>query len=180
LLAKRDCLDYPAEPPEWKVLAKLESRVYDHVVAEAPDMTAAQARAALDEAGIRLAQVRRNDRQLSWMLLLVAAAYLGVGAVMSLSLRHGTPFAPAAVIVTLVAAIGAAVVIALRIPAYSRAGIIRYFSTIIAFNLWNAAVISASIATRFWASGQPGYHFGVSVAIAVIPLLAGAWLLVRR
>lgn len=129
---------------------------------------------------MRAAQVRRSDRQLWWMLLVIAAAYLGVGAVMSVTPRHQATFAPAVVVVTLLAALGAAVVIGLRIRAYSRAGIIGYFSTIIAFNLWNAVVTSASIATRFWGSGEPSYHFGISVTIAVIPLLAGAWLLARR
>ena len=129
---------------------------------------------------MRAAQVRRSDRQLWRMLLLVAGAYLGVGAVMSLTPRHQATFAPAVVVLTLLAALGAGVVIGLRIRAYSRAAIIWFFSTIIAFNLWNAVVTAASIATRFWASGEPSYHFGISVTIAVIPLLAGAWLLARR
>ncbi len=157
----------------------MESAAYDGAVAE-PQLTAEQARAALDEAGMRAAQVHRNDRQLCWMLLLVAAAYLGAGVVMSLSPREGRSFAGPAVVVMLAAAIVAAVVIGLRIRAYGRASMIMYFVSIIAFNLWNSAIVSASIATRFWASGQPSYHFGLSVMVAIIPLLIGALLIGRR
>jgi hypothetical protein len=84
------------------------------------------------------------------------------------------------VLAILAVAIGAAVVIGLRIKAFSRAGIKWYFATMIAFNLWNAAVIAASTATRYWALGSPAYHFGISVSVAILPLLAGAWLLARR
>jgi hypothetical protein len=149
-------------------------------MAESQQLTAEQARAALEEAGMRASQVRRNDRQLAWMLALVAAAYLGAGALVSLSPHQGRSVAGPAVLLMLAVAIAAAVGIALRIRAYSRAGIIWYFSTIIAFNLWNAVVAGASIGTRFWALGQPSYHFGTSVAIAVVPLLIGAWRIARR
>jgi len=149
-------------------------------VAESPQLSAEQARAALREAGTRAAQVYRSDRQLSWMLLVVAAAYLAVGAVMSFSPHHGRTYAGLAVLLMLAAAIGAGVVIGLRIRAYSRAGNIWYFSSIIAFNLWNAGVTGASIATGFWASGQPSYHFGLSVIVAIIPLLIGALVIGRR
>jgi hypothetical protein len=157
----------------------VESAGYDCAVAE-PNLTAEQARAALDEVGDRASQVRRSDLQLCWMLLVIAGAYVGVGAVMSVSGRHGSALAAVALLAMLAAAIASGVVIGLRIRAYSRAGIIWYFATTIAFNLWNAAVVSVSIATRFWSSSQPGYHFGITVAFAVIPLLVGAVALVRR
>ena len=149
-------------------------------MADSQLLTAQQARAALDEADLRAAQVRRKDRQLCWMLLVVVAVYLGAGAVMSLSPHLGTTYGGVAVLMMLAAAIGAAVVIGLRIRAYSRAGIIWYFSAIIAFNLWNAAVAGVSVGTRFWALGQPTYHFGISVTVAIIPLLIGAVALARR
>jgi hypothetical protein len=158
----------------------LASVVHDDAVSDAPQLTAEEARAALEEAGMRAAQVHRNDRQLGWMLLVVLAVFLGAGAVISLSPHHGSTYAGVAVVVMLVAAIVAAVVIGLRIRAYSKGGIIWYFSAIIAFNLWNAAVTSVSILTRFWASDQPSYHFGISVAVGVIPLLIGGMVLGRR
>jgi hypothetical protein len=156
----------------------VESSGYDQVVAQ--QMRPDEARAALDEADMRAAQVRRNDRQLSWMLLVVAGVYLGAGAVISLSPHHERTYGGPAVLLMLAAAIGAAVVIGLRIRAYTRGGIVWYFSAIIAFNLWNSAVAGTSILTRFWAAGQPSYHFGISVTVAVIPLLIGAIALARR
>lgn len=48
------------------------------------------------------------------------------------------------------------------------------------FNLWNASVTGVSIGTRWWASTQPSYHFGVSEMVGVIPLLVAAWLIGRR
>ncbi len=164
----------------WKVLAKLESIVYADAVSDSPELTAEQARAALQEAGMRAAQVLRNDRQLAWMLFVVAAVYLGAGAVMSFSPHHGRTYAGVTVVLMLAAAIVAGVVIGIRIHAYSRTGMLWYFSSIIAFNLLNAAVASVSILTRFWAADQPSYHFGLSVLVGVIPLVLGAWLIGRR
>jgi hypothetical protein len=158
----------------------MESGGYDGAVAESSQVTAERARAALEEAALRAAQVRRKDRHLSWMLLVVAGLYLGAGAVISLSPHHARTYGGPAVLLMLAAAIGAAVVIGLRIRAYTRAGIVWYFSAIIAFNLWNSAVAGTSILTRFWAAGQPSYHFGISVTVAVIPLLIGAIALARR
>lgn len=135
---------------------------------------------ALAEAGIRASQVRRADSQLRWMLLALLGAYLGVAVLMSLSSpHHGSTFAAVGIIAMLVAALAVAVIVGVRIRAYSRAGIRLYFGTIIAFNLWNALITSASIATRFWALGQPSYHFGLSEIVGVAPLVIGLWLLSR-
>ena len=98
----------------------------------------------------------------------------------SVSPHQGTTYSGAAVALMLATAIVASVVIGLRIRAYTRAGIILYFSTIIAFNVWNAAVTGVSILTRFWASGQPIYHLGMSVAVGVIPPVIGMIVLARR
>jgi hypothetical protein len=158
----------------------VESGSYDCAVAESSHVTAEQAQAAIDEAGVRAAQVRRTDRRLSWMLLVVSGLYLGAGAVISLAPTHGRTYGGPVVLLMIGAAIGAAVVIGLRIRAYTRVGIIWYFATIIAFNLWNSAVAGASILTRFWAAGQPSYHFGISALIGVVPLVIGAIVLARR
>jgi len=142
--------------------------------------TREDAAAALAEAGIRASQVRQADTQLRWMLLVLLAAYLGVALLMSLSPHSGSTFAAVGIIAMLVAAVAFAVVVGVRIRAYSRAAIRLYFGTIIAFNLWNALVTSLSTGTRFWAQGQPSYHFGISEAVGVIPLVIGVWLLSRR
>ena len=142
--------------------------------------TRQDAAAALAEVGIRAQQVRQADSHLRWMLLALLAAYLVVAVLMSLSPHHGSTFVAVGIMATLVAAVAFAVVVGVRIRAYSRDGIRLYFGTIIAFNLWNAIVTSASIATRFWGTDQPSYHFGISEAVGVVPLVIGAWLLGRR
>lgn len=136
--------------------------------------------AALAEAGIRTSQVRQADSQLRWMLLALLALDLGVAVLMSLSPHRGSTFAAVGVISLFVTAIVLVVIVGLRIRAYSRYGIRVYFGTIIAFNLYNAFITSASIATRFWAPGQPTFHFGMSEAVGVIPLLIGVWLMGRK
>ncbi|HEX2646934.1 MAG TPA: hypothetical protein VHO95_06875 [Candidatus Dormibacteraeota bacterium] len=148
-------------------------------MAESPFLTAPEARASLEEAARRAAQVRHHDMRLSAMLFLVLAVYGAAGVVVSLSPRQGR-WLPLVMLAVVVAAVAAAVVIGLRIRAYSRVGIRLFFGSIIAFNLWLALVSGASIATRFWASGQPSYHFGISVAIEIIPLIVGALILARR
>jgi lysylphosphatidylglycerol synthetase-like protein (DUF2156 family) len=149
-------------------------------MSESPQLTPEQAQAALEEAGVRAGQVRRNDRQLAWMLLVLAAAFLAVAALFSFESREGRSFAGPAVLLMLAAALIAVVVIGLRIRAYSRGGIKWFFSAAIAFSLWNAAVSAVSSITRFWAPNQPNYHFAISVVVAVIPLVVGGFALARR
>ena len=108
------------------------------------------------------------------------AVYLTAAGLMSLSPHRGSTFANVAIVGVLAAGIAFAVIVGLRIRAYSRAGILLYFGTLIAFNLWNALVTSVSIATRFWALGQPSYHFGISELVGTLPLVIGIWLLGRR
>lgn len=139
-----------------------------------------QALAALAEATHRASQVHHADSQLRWMLLALLAVQLGAAALMSLSPHHGSTFAAVGITAMLLAAIAFAVIVGLRIRAYSRTGIRLYFATIVGFNLWNALVTSASIGTRFWALGQPAYHFGISESVGAIPLAVGFWLLTRK
>jgi hypothetical protein len=138
-----------------------------------------EAVAALAEAGLRASQVRQADPQLRWMLLAMLGVYGGVALLLSLSPHQGTNLTAVGLIVLPTAALAFIVVVAVRIRAYSRRGIRLYFGAVIAFNLWNALVTSVSIGTRFWALGAPSYHFGISAAVGVIPLLIGVWLLSR-
>jgi hypothetical protein len=136
----------------------------------------------MSEVTSHAARVHRADHQLGWMLLGVAVIYLAVGALISTlpDLRRGGPVVgPAIVAIVIVGAVGF-IFVGLRIRAYSRAGIFFYFGGITVFNLWNATVVGVSIGTRWWAPGQPSYHFGLSAVIAVIPLLVTAWLIWRR
>lgn len=142
--------------------------------------SAEEAQAALALANSQAARVRRSDRQFRWILLGIAAMYLAVGAVMSLSWHRGpNPAGPVIVLVVAVVLV-AITVVALRIRAYSRAGVLWFSLTASVFTVWNATVASVSLLTGFWAAQQPGYHFGLSVLVGAIPLLVGAWLIGRR
>jgi hypothetical protein len=151
------------------------------VVSE-PAPTPQEARSALDEANSQAARVHRADHQLGWMLFGIAAIYLAVGAVVSTlpDARRGSPVVSLAILAILIVGLVGFVYVGLRIRAYSRGVIFPYFGGIIAFNLWNAGVSGVSILTRWWASGQPSYHFGLSVVVGVIPLLVVGWLIWRR
>jgi hypothetical protein len=144
--------------------------------------TPGEAQAALVEANSQAKRVRRADHQLGWILAGIAAMYLAVAAIMSTLAdpRRGGPVAGSAIMAILVVGLVGLVFVFLRIRAYSRTGIVLYFGGIALFNLWNAIVVGVSIGTRWWASTQPSYHFGVSAAVGTIPLLVVAWLILRR
>jgi hypothetical protein len=108
--------------------------------------------------------------------------YLAVAAVMSTlpnPRRAGPVAGPAILAIVVVGSVGF-IFIGLRIRAYSRTGILRYFGGITVFNIWNAIDAGVSIGTRWWAPTQPSYHFGLSELVAAIPLLVAAWLIGRR
>jgi hypothetical protein len=144
--------------------------------------TPLEAQAALAEANSQAVRVRHADHQLGWIVLGIAAAYLAVGALMSTlpDPRRAGPVVGPAILAVMVVGLVGLVIVFLRIRAYSRTGILLYFGGVGAFGLWNGIVVGVSIATRWWALTQPSYHFGVSVVVAVIPLLVAAWLILRR
>jgi len=140
-----------------------------------------EAQAALAEAGIQATRVRESDHQLRWILLGIAVLYLVVGAVVSASSPHrGGSFAGLAFLVIMLSGLVGGIVLITRIRAYSRAGLLWFTWACAAFNLWNATVCGVSLLTGWWGPNQPSYHFGVSAAACVIPLVAAAWLIGRR
>jgi asparagine N-glycosylation enzyme membrane subunit Stt3 len=144
--------------------------------------TPLEAQAALAEANSQAVRVRHSDHHLGWTALGIAAVYLAVGALISTlpdPRRAGPVVGPAILAVMLVGLVGLVIVV-LRMRAYSRTGILLYFGGVIVFNLWNGIIVGTSIITRWWAPGQPSYHFGLSVAVGSIPLLVAAWLILRR
>ena len=144
--------------------------------------TPREAQAALAEANSQAVRVRHADHQLGWIVLGIAAMYLAVGALMSTlpdPRRAGPVVGPAILAIMIVGLVGL-VFVGLRIRAYSRTAILQYFGGMIAFNLWNGIVVGTSIITRWWAPGQPSYHFGIEAAVGSIPLLVVAWLILRR
>ena len=106
--------------------------------------------------------------------------YLAIGAVMSVSTHRGSNPAGPAIVLVMAIVLTAIVVVALRIRAYSRVGVLWFTLTAALFTVWNATITSASLITHFWSAQQPGYHFGLSVLVGVLPLLVGAWLIGRR
>lgn len=136
----------------------------------------------MSDANSQAARVRRADRQLAWMLLGIAVIDLAVGSLMSTlpDPRRAGPVVGIGILAIMIVGLVGLIVVCLRIRAYSRAAILLYFGGVIAFNLWNTTVFGVSIVTRWLALTQPSYHFGVSVAVSVIPLLIVAWLIWRR
>lgn len=149
-------------------------------MADSPDLTSEEAQAAIQEAGRRAAQVRRSDLQLSWILQALAGAYLVIAIVGSAAPNREGAFVALIFVIILVSVAAAAVLIALRIRAYTRTGLQIFVVTGIGFNLWNGATAAVSVGTRFWATSQPSYHFAISALIGIIPLLAGAAIIRRR
>jgi cell division protein FtsW (lipid II flippase) len=144
--------------------------------------TQQEAQAALEQATSQAARVRHSDHQLGWIVISIAAIYLAVAVVMSTlpDPRRAGPVAGPAILAIMVVGLFGVIFALLRIRAYSRPAILLYFGAIVAFSLWNGIVVGVSLATRWWASTQPSYHFGITVAVAVIPLLVAAWLIWRR
>jgi hypothetical protein len=147
-----------------------------------PAPTPQEARAALSEANSQAVRVRHADHQLAWMLLGIAATYLAVGALIGTlpDLRRAGPVVGLAILAIVIVGVVGLIVVGLRIRAYSRPGFLLYFGGVIACNLWNGAVSTVSMVTRWWAPPQPSYHFGLSLAVGVIPLFVAAWLIWRR
>jgi uncharacterized membrane protein YoaT (DUF817 family) len=67
-----------------------------------------------------------------------------------------------------------------RVRAYSRQGMLRFSLYLSGFAIWNSAVISVSFVSAWFGPNQAGWHFTVSAAVASLPLLLAAWLLVPR
>jgi len=142
--------------------------------------TPQDARASLDEAAKQAAGLRRADSAFRPILLALAATYLGVAVLLSINPRGGNVLIGDGVLITYVGGVAITFYLAWRIRAWSRVGTVWLVVSTLGFMLWNLAVIWASIASGWWGPHQPGLHFGVSVVVAVIPLLAGAWRLGRR
>ena len=149
-------------------------------MADSPGLTPEQAKAAIREAGTRTAEVRRSDLQLSWILLAIAGGYMGIAVVGSAAPDRTSALLAVMFVIIIASVATAAVLIGLRIRAYTRTGLQVFAISAIAFNVWNGATAVVSIGTRFWATSQPSYHFAISALIGIIPLLAGAAIIWRR
>jgi len=142
--------------------------------------TPQDARTLLDEAKGRAATVRRSERQLRWTLLLMAAMYVVTGVLLSFNPRQGSRPIGTALLITFLVALVLAIYLGWRVKAWSRAAVLWFVGSVLAFLVWNGVVIWLSIATGWWGPKAPGIHFGGSVAVAVVPLLVATWLFGRR
>jgi hypothetical protein len=142
--------------------------------------TPQDARALLEEAKGRAETVRRSERQLRWTLLLVAAMYLVAAVLLSFNPRQGNSLIGTSLLITFLVALAMAIYLSWRVKAWSRAAVLWFVVAMAVFLVWNGCVIWVSIATGWWGPKAPGIHFGVTAAVAVIPLLVATWLFGRR
>ena len=136
-------------------------------------ITPEQARAALAVADRRASQMRAADVQLAWILSLFVVGVLVIAGLMSVAFHNAGP----AVLGTYVLGTALVVVVLVRIRAYSRRGLQIFALSASTFAVWNALAAGVSVATRWWAPSAPDFHFGVTEAVAILPLLIGIWLL---
>ena len=132
--------------------------------------------AALAEADSRASQIRRADVQLAWMLGVLVVAMLVIAGLVSVAFHVVGP----AVAAVYLLAIALVAVVLVRIRVYSRRGLQIFVLSASTFTVWNALGAAVSVSTRWWAPSAPNFHFGVTEAIAVLPLMMGIWLLAHR
>ena len=133
--------------------------------------------AALAEAQRRETQVRRAaDAQLAWILGVLVAAVLVIAGLMSVAFHVVGPAVLAAYLVAIVLV----AVVLIRIRVYSRRGLQIFAFTASTFTIWSALGAAVSVATGWWGPSAPTNHLVLTGVVAVLPLLVGIWLLVRR
>jgi hypothetical protein len=154
----------------------VDARVAD-VTEPAPNQQ--EARASLAEASSKAASVRRADSEFRWLLIVIAAVYV-VGSIVASAFPRRGGIGGIALILVVTGGIAAMILLGRRIRAYSSSGIAWFVVSVFAFIFWNSVVNGVSMLSGWWSPHQPGYHFAVSEAIGVIPLVVAAWLLGRR
>jgi CDP-diglyceride synthetase len=140
-----------------------------------------EARAALDEAARHAERLRTEDQRLRLVLVVIAVAYVTAGFLLGIPRLERPAVNPG---LTLLGVIGGCIVVCVVLlrgmRAASKRGTTRYFSSIAAFGVWNVTVLTVSIASGWWRSGAPGYHFTVTTVVASVPLVVAAALMGSR
>jgi hypothetical protein len=139
--------------------------------------TPQEARAALTEAGVRAQAVWGADTRFRPILLVLAAADVGIGVLLGFNPRGEWRYGGVVLLAIYLGAIIATGVLVRRPPARSRAAGMRFFLACVVFFVWNAAMIAVSVASGWWGASQPGFHVTVSFAVAALPLVVAAWLI---
>ena len=123
--------------------------------------------------------VIREDAQLQWMLVALAALDIGIAAYLSLfPMDTGFLYFIVGIMFAAIAFIATA---AMRFKNhYSPTGIVWFLATVGAFQAWNIVVMWAALLISWKASGHPGYPVAIGAAVGLIPLPVGIWQLRRR
>ena len=123
--------------------------------------------------------VIREDTQLLWMLLGLAAVDIATAAYLSLfPVYAGFLYFIVGILFGAVAFMAAA---GMRIRNhYSPTGIVWFLATVGAFQAWNIVVMWAALLISWKVSGHPGYPVAVGAAVGLVPLPVGIWQLRRR
>lgn len=141
------------------------------------DPTPQEARGALSAARQHQRAVRWADRRFRPILLVLAGLDLAVGVVLGFyPSRGGWRYGGIVLLTICVVAITAIAALLRAGGVRSRAATARFNLAIAVFSLWNAAVIAVSVASGWWAAGQPGIHATMSFAVSAMPLAVAAWL----
>jgi hypothetical protein len=106
--------------------------------------------------------------------------YAVAGFLLSFNPRQGNQLIGTALLVTFLLALAGGIYLGWRVKAWSRSAVLWFVGSLAAFLVWNGVVIWVSLVTGWWRPGSAGIHFGISSAVALIPLLLGAWLFGRR
>lgn len=123
--------------------------------------------------------VIREDTQLLWMLIALAAVDVATAAYLSLfPVYAGFLYFIVGVLFVAIAFIAAA---SLRFKNhYSPTGIVFFLATIAAFQAWNILVMWGGLLISWKATGHPGYPVALGAAVGLVPLPVGTWLLRRK
>ena len=148
-------------------------------MANVKDVTPEEARAALADAGNQATGLHRTDKQFRAILLWVAGMYLAIAVLAGFFPRGGWPLVGAGVLAILFGGFGVTLLMLWRIRAYSRRGLQWFTRSAAAFTLWNIAVVGVSHLSGWWGPQTSEFHFLISAAISVLPLLVAAWLVGR-
>jgi hypothetical protein len=146
-----------------------------------------QARAAIAEAAAAQQPVRSSDRIFAPRLLALAAATVGLTALISVFTVLPAWMGPIEGILAGVGLTGAVVLVVttqMRQHAYTRRGNRLFVAILLVWMLWGEVVLQGSFHSDWLAHSLPpvvrSFHFVVTSVIAVVPLLVGALLFGRR
>lgn len=146
-----------------------------------------EARAAIAEAAAAQQPVRSNDRVFALRLLSLAAAMVGLTAMISVFTLLPNWMGPIEGLMAGVGLTGAVllvVTVSMRQHAFTRGGKRLFTITLLVWIFWAEVVFQGSFRSDWLAYQLPylvrSLHFILSSVIAVVPLLVGALLFGRR